>query len=153
LLNAYTFKEKTPKGEAKMPENSLLEAIKESYFTGKTIKLEELKKNFQQLMPLEGYVDAELISEDGIETIVLKDYYNEDKWDVADFLCKLKLSSEGTIQAVEHDLPPFCNEKNKGIILFFGSLVGKRLKLKEEDDDKDPLEPVVDYLYDERNDS
>lgn len=136
-----------------MSENSFMLSVKDSYFEEQTIKLEALKKNLKEVYSVEGYVDSELIVEDGVTTLVLKDYYNEDKWDVADFLCKLCLNSEGIIQVVEHDLPPRCSEKNKNIILFLGSLVGKKLNYKAEDDDNDPLEPVVDYMYDDNNDS
>ena len=31
------------------------------------------------------------------------------------------------------------------------SLVGKKLNYKVKDDENDPLEPVIDYMYDETN--
>jgi len=134
-----------------MPENSFIIDVKDSYFEEKTIELEELKKNLKEVMPVEGYVDSEMIAKDGVMTFVFKDYYNEDKWDVADFLCKLSINSEGIIQVVEHDMPPFYNKKNKNIVLFLASLVGKKLNYKVKDDENDPLEPVIDYMYDETN--
>jgi len=132
-----------------MTENGFIQKIKDGYFEELTVELEELKKMLKEVMPVEGYVDSEMFEEDGVITFVLKDYYNEDKWDVADLLCKLTVNSEGIIQVVEHDLPQFFNNKNKKIILFLSGLVGKRLNYKVKDDDIDPLEPVVDYLYDE----
>jgi len=135
--------------ELNMTENSLIQKVKDSYFEELTIELEELKKMLKEVMPVEGYVDSEMFEEDGVMTFVLKDYYNEDKWDVADLLCKLTINPEGIIQVVEHDIPPLFNDLNKIIILFLSGLVGKRLNYKVKDDDIDPLEPVVDYLYDE----
>ncbi|EHQ90975.1 hypothetical protein [Desulfosporosinus youngiae] len=132
-----------------MTENGFIQKIKDGYFEELTIELEELKKMLKEVMPVEGYVDSEMFEEDGVITFVLKDYYNEDKWDVADLLCKLTVNSEGIIQVVEHDLPQLFNDKNKKISLFLSSLVGKRLNYKVKDDAIDPLEPVVDYLYDE----
>ncbi|SDH85542.1 hypothetical protein SAMN05443529_12075 [Desulfosporosinus hippei DSM 8344] len=133
-----------------MTENSFIQKVKESYFEELTIKLEELKKILKEVMPVEGYVDAEMFEEDGVMTFVLKDYYNEDKWDAADLLCKLKINSEGIIQVVEHDIPPYFNDINKKIALLLSGLVGKKLNYKVKDDHIiDPLEPVVDYLYNE----
>lgn len=131
-----------------MAENSFIQKVKESYFEILPIKLDELKKMLKEVMPVEGYVDAEIIEEDGVMTFVLKDYYNEDKWDTADLLCKLTINSEGIIKIVEHDIPSYLTDKNKRIILFLSSLVGKRLNYKAENDNIiDPLEPVLDYLY------
>lgn len=125
--------------------------IKTSCFEDLEIKLAEMKKILEEILPAEGYVDSEIFAEDGSMNFVFKDYYNEDKWDVADFLCQLTINSEGIIQVVKHDIPPFINDKNQKIMLFFSSLVGKKLDYKVKDDDIiDPLEPVVDYLYDER---
>lgn len=133
-----------------MAENNFIQKVKETYFKALPIKLDELKKMLKEIMPVEGYVDAETIEEDGVMTVVLKDYYNEDKWDEADLLCKLAINSEGIIQVVEHDIPSYINDKNKTIILFLSSLVGKKLNYKVQDDGViDPLEPVLDYLYDE----
>ena len=140
---------KLSKEEFNMTENSFVQKVKDSYFEESTIELEELKKMLKEVMPVEGYVDSEMFIEDEVMTFVLKDYFNEDKWDVADLLCKLTINSEGIIQVVEHDMPPFFNDINKKIILFLSGLVGKKLNYKVEDDDIDPLEPVVDYLYDE----
>lgn len=133
-----------------MKENGIIQKVKNSYFDDLPIQLEEVKKMLKEVMPVEGYVDSESFEKDGVMTFVFKDYYNEDKWDVADLLCKLTVSPEGIIQVVEHDIPPLFNDINKRIILFLSSLVGKKLKYKVKDDDIiDPLEPVVDYLYDE----
>jgi len=137
------------KEELNMTENSLIQKVKDSYFEELTIELDELKKMLKEVMPVEGYVDSEMSEEDGVMTFVLKDYYNEDKWDVADLLCKVTINPEGIIQVVEHDIPPLINDINKKIILFLSSLVGKKLNYKVKDDHIDPLEPVVDYLYDE----
>lgn len=132
-----------------MTENSFIQKVKDSYFEELTIKLEELKKMLKEVMPVEGYVDAEMFEEGGVMTFVFKDYYNEDKWDAADLLCKLKINSEGIIQVVEHDIPPYFNDINKKIALLLSGLVGKKLNYKVKDDHIiDPLEPVVDYLYD-----
>lgn len=151
LMYAYNVsKEKISKEELNMQKNSFIQEVKDSYFEELTIKLEELKKMLKEVMPVEGYVDSEMFEEDGVMTFVLKDYYNEDKWDVSDLLCKLKINSEGIIQVVEHDIPPFFNDENQKIVLFLSGLVGKKLNYKVMDDDIiDPLEPVVDYLYDE----
>lgn len=133
-----------------MADNSFIQKVKESYFEVLTIKLDNLKKMLKEVMPVEGYVDAEMIEEDGVMTFVLKDYYNEGKWDAADLLCKLSINSDGIIQVVEHDIPSYFNDKNKKIILFLSSLVGKKLNYKVKDDGViDPLEPVLEYLYDE----
>jgi hypothetical protein len=133
-----------------MVENSFIQKVKESYFEVLTIKLDELKKMLKEVMPVHGYVDAEIIEEDGVISFVLKDYYNEDKWDAADLLCKLIINTDGVIQRVENDLPSYFNDENKKIILFLSSLVGKKLNHKSEADGViDPLEPVLDYLYDE----
>ncbi|WP_088225533.1 hypothetical protein [Desulfosporosinus sp. FKB] len=133
-----------------MTENNYIQKVKDSYFEELTIGLEDLKMMLKEVMPVEGYVDSDIFEENGITTIVLKDYYNEDKWDVADLLCKLRINSEGIIQVVEHDIPPLFNDKNQKIILVLSSLVGKKLNYKVKDDNIiDPLEPVVDYLYDE----
>lgn len=141
-------KEKISKEELNMAENSFIQRVKDSYFEELTIELEELKKMLKEVMPVEGYVDSEMFEENGVMTFVLKDYYNEDKWDAADLLCKLKINSEGIIQVVEHDIPPLLNDINKKILLFLSGLVGKKLNYKVKDDDVvDPLEPVVDYLY------
>ncbi|KGK91488.1 hypothetical protein DP73_03530 [Desulfosporosinus sp. HMP52] len=132
-----------------MTENSFIQKVKDSYFEESTIKLDELKKMLKEVMPVEGYVDAEMFEEDGVMTFVFKDYYNEDKWDAADLLCKLKINSEGIIQVVEHDIPPYFNDINKKIALLLSGLVGKKLNYKVKDDHIiEPLEPVVDYLYD-----
>ncbi|MBC2724074.1 MAG: hypothetical protein HGJ98_02155 [Desulfosporosinus sp.] len=132
-----------------MTENSFIQKVIDSYFEELTIELDELKNMLKEVMPVEGYVDSEMFEEDGVMTFVLKDYYNEDKWDAADLLCKLKINSEGIIQVVEHDIPQFFNDINKKIVLFLSGLVGKTLDYKVKDDDIDPLDPVVDYLYDE----
>ncbi|MGC7870644.1 hypothetical protein ACPUYX_03825 [Desulfosporosinus sp. SYSU MS00001] len=133
-----------------MTENNYIQKVKDSYFEEVTIELEDLKMMLKEVMPVEGYVDSEIFEENGTTTIVLKDYFNEDKWDVADLLCKLRINSEGIIQVVEHDIPPLFNDKNQKIILVLSSLVGKKLNFKVKDDNiVDPLEPVVDYLYDE----
>lgn len=133
-----------------MTEACLPEKAKESYLAESTIGLEEVKKILKDVMPVEGYVDSEMFAKDGNLTFVFKDYYNEDKWDVADLLCKLTINPQGLIEVVEHDLPGFINDKNQKIILFFSSLVGKKLNYKVKDDGViDPLEPVVDYLYEE----
>lgn len=136
-----------------MTEKSFIHKVKDSYFEELTIRLDELKKMLKEVMPVEGYVDSEMFEEDGVMTFVLKDYYNEDKWDAADLLCKLKINSEGNIEVVEHDMPAFYNDINKQIALFLSSLVGKKLNYKAKDDDNDPLERVVDYLYDDPNGS
>ncbi|MCO1604132.1 hypothetical protein [Desulfosporosinus nitroreducens] len=132
-----------------MKENSFIQKVKDSYFEESTIELEELKKMLKEVMPVEGYVDSEMFEEDGVMTFVFKDYYNEDKWDAADLLCKLKINSEGIIQVVEHDIPPLFNDINKKIALLLSGLVGKKLDYKVKDGNIDPLETVVDYLYDE----
>ena len=133
-----------------MNENNFIQKVNESYFEVLTIKLDKLKKILKEVMPVEGYVDAEMIEEDGVMTCILKDYYNENKWDVADFLCKLSINSDGIIQVVEHDMPSYVNDKNKEIVLFLSSLVGKKLSYKAEDNGViDPLESVLEYLYDE----
>ncbi|AFM41599.1 hypothetical protein Desaci_2667 [Desulfosporosinus acidiphilus SJ4] len=133
-----------------MTDNSFIQKVQDSYFKSLTIDLEDLKKMLKEVMPVEGYVDFEMFKKDGGMTFVLKDYYNEDKWDAADLLCKLTINSNDIIQVVEHDIPPFINDKNQKIILFLSSLVGKKLNYKvKEDDIVDPLEPVVEYLYDE----
>ncbi|WP_242876326.1 hypothetical protein [Desulfosporosinus hippei] len=150
-MNDHNVKKtKVSNEELNMTENSFIQKVKESYFEELTIKLEELKKILKEVMPVEGYVDAEMFEEDGVMTFVLKDYYNEDKWDAADLLCKLKINSEGIIQVVEHDIPPYFNDINKKIALLLSGLVGKKLNYKVKDDHIiDPLEPVVDYLYNE----
>jgi len=75
-----------------MAENSFIQRVKDSYFEELTIELKELKKMLKEVMPVEGYVDSEMFEVDGVMTFVLKDYYNEDKWDVSDLLCKLKIN-------------------------------------------------------------
>lgn len=136
-----------------MPENRFIQKVRESYFEVLTINIEELKKMLKEVMPVEGYVDAEPIKEDGVMTFVFKDYYNEDKWDSADLLCKLSVNSDEIIQVVEHDIPSYFNAENKKIILFLSSLVGKKLNSIAEDDGVlDPLEPVLEYLYDDPQD-
>ncbi|AFQ43332.1 hypothetical protein [Desulfosporosinus meridiei] len=150
LLNAYNLlKINVAKRGYMMTEDSIIQKVKDSYFDDLTIRLEELKKMLREVMPVEGYVDHEIFEEDGVTTFVFKDYYNEDKWDAADLLCKLTINSEGIIQAVEHDIPPYINNINKRIMLFLSGLVGKEINYKMKDDHMvDPLEPVVDYLYD-----
>lgn len=135
-----------------MTEHCLPEKAKDSCWAESGIGLEEVKKILKDVMPVEGYVDSEMFARDGSLTFVFKDYYNEDKWDVADLLCKLTINPQGLIEIVEHDLPGFINHKNQRIILFLASLVGKSLNYKVKDDGVlDPLEPVVDYLYEERD--
>lgn len=151
LITAYNdIKETVAKEELTMEENSFIQKVRDSYFEELTIGIEELKKMLKEVMPVEGYVDSEMSEEDGVMTFVFKDYYNEDKWDVADLLCKLTINSEGIIQLVEHDIPPRFTDKNQKIILLLSGLVGKKLNYKVKDDNiVDPLEPVVDYLYED----
>ncbi|AET68742.1 hypothetical protein Desor_3238 [Desulfosporosinus orientis DSM 765] len=118
-----------------MTNNNFNPKIKDCCFEDSTIKLDEMKKILADIMPVEGYVDSEIFEEDGAMNFVLKDYYNEDKRDVADFLCQLTINSEGIIQVVKHDIPQFINYKNQKIMLFFSSLVGKKLNYKVKDDD------------------
>lgn len=116
-----------------------------------TIKLDEIKKVLKEVMPVEGYVDTETFEENGATTFVFKDYFNEDKWDTSDLLCKLSINDDGIIQSVEHDLPLYINDENKKIILFLSSLVGKKLHYKAQDDGViDPLELSFEYLYDDK---
>lgn len=71
-----------------MTESSFMQKVIGNYFEVLTIKLDELKKMLKEVMPAEGYVDAEMIEEDGVMVFVFKDYYNEDKWDAADLCWK-----------------------------------------------------------------
>lgn len=122
-----------------LKRKDFFKAIANDYFEERSITLEDLKKTISSVMPVFGKLEVEITEENDDKIFIFTDVdkadvafipedckLTEEQLDMSCTLLKLIVQEDNKIQIVEHGLG-MLTPANKEVILFLGSLIGKKI--------------------------
>lgn len=106
-----------------MDKQDFFNTVKDNYYKNQEITFTELYEMYKCIAPIFGTLRTEIEKSNDNTKIIFVD----DDSDISTVSMTLYLNKKNIIEAVEHGLSIF-TPANKDLILFYGSLIGKKIR-------------------------
>lgn len=126
-----------------MDKKEFFEKIKETYFEELTCDFEDFKTMLYGAIPVFGELETKITEKEDEKIIVFRDIdsadaafvsegykLDESDLDMSGTIMTLTLDKDNVIKLVENNAGGLFTKANKDIVLFLGSLIGKKIKFK-----------------------
>lgn len=119
-----------------MNKQDFFNLVRDGYYEKQETTLEEFCEMYRYIIPIGGILKTkvELLEEDNTTTKItfIDEDIDNDNNDMSGISMIIYLDENNIIKTIEHGLSIF-TPANKDLVLFYGSLIGKEIKLLEND--------------------